>query len=94
MGIAVPMLSHPVPDFTVVVCPSGKRVICPVIPRFYSRHADFRHGGPMSASERPARLDVIGFGNAIVDVIGSADERLLERLELAKGTMTLPLADT
>jgi sugar/nucleoside kinase (ribokinase family) len=43
----------------------------------------------MRASERPARLDVIGFGNAIVDVIASADERLLERLELAKGTMTL-----
>ncbi len=43
----------------------------------------------MSASERPARLDVIGFGNAIVDVIASADDRLLERLELAKGTMTL-----
>jgi sugar/nucleoside kinase (ribokinase family) len=43
----------------------------------------------MSASERPARLDVIGFGNAIVDVIAPADDGLLERLELAKGTMTL-----
>ena len=43
----------------------------------------------MSADERPARLDVIGLGNAIVDVIAPADERLLERLELAKGTMTL-----
>jgi sugar/nucleoside kinase (ribokinase family) len=43
----------------------------------------------MRASERPARLDVVGFGNAIVDVIASADDRLLERLELAKGTMTL-----
>ncbi len=43
----------------------------------------------MRANERPARLDVVGFGNAIVDVIASADDRLLERLELAKGTMTL-----
>jgi sugar/nucleoside kinase (ribokinase family) len=43
----------------------------------------------MSASEQPARLDVIGFGNAIVDVIAEADDRLLERLDLAKGTMTL-----
>ena len=43
----------------------------------------------MSADERPARLDVIGLGNAIVDVIAPADERLLGRLELAKGTMTL-----
>jgi sugar/nucleoside kinase (ribokinase family) len=43
----------------------------------------------MTASSPPARLDVIGFGNAIVDVIAEADDRLLERLELAKGTMTL-----
>ena len=37
---------------------------------------------------RPA-YDVLGLGNAIVDVIAEADERTLERLELAKGTMTL-----
>ena len=43
----------------------------------------------MTATRPPARLDVIGFGNAIVDVIAEADDRLLERLELAKGTMTL-----
>ena len=43
----------------------------------------------MSAEKRPARLDVIGFGNAIVDVLAAADDRLLERLDLAKGTMTL-----
>jgi sugar/nucleoside kinase (ribokinase family) len=43
----------------------------------------------MPADEPPARLDVIGFGNAIVDVIAPADDRLVERLELAKGTMTL-----
>ena len=43
----------------------------------------------MQTSEQPARFDVIGFGNAIVDVIAEVDERLLERLDLAKGTMTL-----
>jgi sugar/nucleoside kinase (ribokinase family) len=36
-----------------------------------------------------AELDVIGFGNAIVDVLTEADDRTLERLDLAKGTMTL-----
>jgi sugar/nucleoside kinase (ribokinase family) len=43
----------------------------------------------MTATTQPARLHVIGFGNAIVDVIAEADDPLLERLELAKGTMTL-----
>ena len=34
-------------------------------------------------------FDVVGLGNAIVDVLTDADERTLERLDLAKGTMTL-----
>jgi len=34
-------------------------------------------------------IDVLGLGNAIVDVVCEADERTLERLDLAKGTMTL-----
>ena len=33
--------------------------------------------------------DVLGLGNAIVDVIAEADEALLGTLDLAKGTMTL-----
>lgn len=33
--------------------------------------------------------DVVGIGNAIVDVVAEADDALLERLDLAKGTMTL-----
>jgi sugar/nucleoside kinase (ribokinase family) len=33
--------------------------------------------------------DVLGLGNAIVDVIAETDERALDRLGLAKGTMTL-----
>jgi sugar/nucleoside kinase (ribokinase family) len=36
-----------------------------------------------------ARLDVLGLGNAIVDVVSEADERLLDRLDLTKGTMHL-----
>ncbi|MBM3518463.1 MAG: adenosine kinase, partial [Alphaproteobacteria bacterium] len=34
-------------------------------------------------------LDVVGIGNAIVDVIAPADEALLVRHHLAKGSMTL-----
>jgi sugar/nucleoside kinase (ribokinase family) len=37
----------------------------------------------------PADYDVLGLGNAIVDVIAEADDRALDRLDLAKGTMTL-----
>ena len=36
-----------------------------------------------------ASFDILGLGNAIVDVIARADDKLLGRLELAKGTMTL-----
>lgn len=37
----------------------------------------------------PADLDVVGIGNALVDVLTHADERLLERQGLVKGTMHL-----
>ena len=40
------------------------------------------------APQSPAP-DVLGLGNAIVDVLSQADDRTLERLDLAKGTMTL-----
>ena len=36
-----------------------------------------------------ARFDVVGVGNAIVDVIAQADNALIERLKLSKGAMTL-----
>lgn len=36
-----------------------------------------------------ARIDVVGIGNAIVDVIAAAEDGFLEREGLAKGTMTL-----
>ena len=37
----------------------------------------------------PATIDVVGIGNAIVDVIAHADERFLADENLAKGAMTL-----
>ena len=45
----------------------------------------------------PARFDVVGIGNAIVDVIAHADDAFLTRNDLAKGAMTLidaPRAET
>lgn len=37
----------------------------------------------------PSTYDVLGLGNAIVDVIAETDERTLDRLSLVKSTMTL-----
>src|SRR5205085_5945075 len=37
----------------------------------------------------PAAIDVVGIGNAIVDVIAHADDEFLAGQSLAKGTMTL-----
>jgi len=48
---------------------------------------------PGTAGAPGARIDVIGIGNAIVDVIAHADDGDLERLELVKGAMTLIDAD-
>ena len=36
-----------------------------------------------------ARFDVVGIGNALVDVIAPAEEHFLDRYELVKGSMTL-----
>ncbi len=38
---------------------------------------------------RPRRFDVLGIGNAIVDVIAHADDAFLQENDLAKGAMTL-----
>lgn len=49
------------------------------------------------AAKNPALFDVVGIGNAIVDVIAHADETFLQRNDLAKGAMTLidaPRAET
>ena len=40
-------------------------------------------------NQPPLTYDVLGLGNAIVDVIAEAEDRALDRLDLAKGTMTL-----
>ena len=47
----------------------------------------------MPASDPTAAVDVIGVGNAIVDVIAHADDAFLDRHGLAKGAMTLIDAD-
>lgn len=49
------------------------------------------------AANKPALFDVVGIGNAIVDVIAHADEAFLTHNALAKGAMTLidaPRAET
>ncbi|MEJ7584736.1 MAG: adenosine kinase [Acidimicrobiales bacterium] len=38
---------------------------------------------------RDARFDVVGIGNALVDVLSHEDDAFLERLDLVKGSMTL-----
>ena len=37
----------------------------------------------------PARYDVVGIGNALVDVIGNADDSFIDQQALVKGSMTL-----
>ena len=46
-----------------------------------------------AADPLPEHLDVVGLGNAIVDVVTDADEALLAKLDLVKGAMTLVEAD-
>ncbi len=43
----------------------------------------------MSAGDADTRWDIVGIGNAIVDVLTHADDEFLERHELVKGAMTL-----
>ena len=48
---------------------------------------------PVNIQMNQATIDVVGIGNAIVDVIAHADDRFLEREALVKGTMALIDAD-
>ncbi len=41
----------------------------------------------------PTQFDIIGIGNAIVDVVAQADESFLSRHDMRKGSMTLIDAD-
>jgi sugar/nucleoside kinase (ribokinase family) len=43
----------------------------------------------LSSRPEPVRLDVVGIGNALVDVIATADEAMLVELGLEKSAMTL-----
>ena len=38
---------------------------------------------------RPPRFDILGIGNAIVDVVARADEAFLSKHDMRKGAMTL-----
>ena len=40
-------------------------------------------------TQQEKSIDAVGLGNAIVDVVADASDELLQRLDLAKGTMTL-----
>lgn len=40
-------------------------------------------------TQQEKSIDVVGLGNAIVDVVAESSDTLLRRLDLAKGTMTL-----
>ncbi|MTA28707.1 MAG: adenosine kinase, partial [Actinobacteria bacterium] len=44
---------------------------------------------PATPAQRPARYDVVGIGNALVDVIANADDDFIARESLVKGSMTL-----
>jgi sugar/nucleoside kinase (ribokinase family) len=59
--------------------PQGPLVIVPAVPRHLSPE------NPMPS----ARYDVLGIGNAIVDVIARADEDFLLKQGMRKGTMAL-----
>ncbi len=43
----------------------------------------------MTSKINPPSLDIVGIGNAIVDVLTTTDDSLLERLSFKKGSMTL-----
>jgi sugar/nucleoside kinase (ribokinase family) len=49
--------------------------------------------GSSSRSSRPTRFDVVGIGNALVDVIAHASDDFLGEFELVKGSMTLIESD-
>src|SRR6266540_3792884 len=58
----------------------------PILRRFPLR-------APRGLSMNSAAIDVVGIGNAIVDVIAHADESFLAKQGFAKGSMTLIDAD-
>ena len=43
----------------------------------------------LNVASSPARFDVVGIGNALVDVIANASDDFIERESLVKGSMTL-----
>lgn len=43
----------------------------------------------MSSPTAPSAFDVLGIGNALVDVLSTEEEAFIERMDLVKGSMTL-----
>ncbi|MCU1372443.1 MAG: putative carbohydrate kinase [Ilumatobacteraceae bacterium] len=42
-----------------------------------------------TSSDHPAAFDVLGIGNALVDVLSTEEESFIEQMDLVKGSMTL-----
>ena len=49
----------------------------------------FEKGTPVADDRTDAALDVVGVGNAIVDVLAEVDDGFIEEHGLARGAMTL-----
>ena len=49
----------------------------------------FEKGAPVPADRTDAALDVVGVGNAIVDVLAEVDDGFIEEHALARVAMTL-----
>src|SRR5579875_3788132 len=55
-----------------------------------SQHSQItREPGVAATASDGTRFDVVGIGNAIVDVLAHAEDAILEKLGLVKGAMTL-----
>ena len=53
------------------------------------RHQGEEQGGAAASDMAPKTYDVVGIGNAIVDIIARCDEGFLTKHDLVKGSMRL-----
>jgi len=61
------------------------------VPQWVS--SDFDRGSMVGTTENTATFDVVGVGNAIVDVLAEVEDAFIDQHSLAKGGMTLIEAD-
>jgi sugar/nucleoside kinase (ribokinase family) len=75
---------------TCLVAPplAGKGAACPSPDARYTARRMSRGGGPKTVTS-DSEIDVLGIGNAIVDVLGHTDDAFLDAHGLVKGAMTL-----